>query len=230
LENKAKIVVSKDGPYIVTGNVPLSIRIIVPNQEGFSWEWKEGESFTTESGYRLCRCGRSKNKPFCDDTHETIAFVGEETASTGSVAAGAREYPGPALTLQDAESLCAHARFCMAEGKIWHLVKNEDPASRGLAVREANHCPSGRLVVRSVVTRVELEQVFEPSIGVVEDPVKGCSGPLWVRGGIRIESADGVQYEARNRATLCRCGFSNNKPFCDGSHKTMKFKDGMMKF
>jgi CDGSH-type Zn-finger protein len=40
-----------------------------------------------------------------------------------------------------------------------------------------------------------------------------------VRGGITIESADGVPYEVRNRVTLCRCGRSDNKPFCDASHQ-----------
>ncbi|UCF09264.1 MAG: CDGSH iron-sulfur domain-containing protein, partial [Thermoplasmata archaeon] len=43
-------------------------------------------------------------------------------------------------------------------------------------------------------------------------------GPIWVRGRIPIESADGHIYEIRNRVTLCRCGWSSNKPFCDSSH------------
>ena len=37
-------------------------------------------------------------------------------------------------------------------------------------------------------------------------------------GRIPIQSADGTEYEVRNRATLCRCGRSHNKPFCDGTH------------
>lgn len=65
-------------------------------------------------------------------------------------------------------------------------------------------------------------------IGVVEDPALGCSGPLWVRGGITVEAADGKPYEKRNRVTLCRCGASDNKPFCNGSHASMKFDDGLM--
>jgi len=39
-----------------------------------------------------------------------------------------------------------------------------------------------------------------------------------VRGKIPIQSADGKIYEKRNRITLCRCGESLNKPFCDSSH------------
>jgi len=50
---------------------------------------------------------------------------------------------------------------------------------------------------------------------------------LWVRGGIPVTSANGFHYEVRNRVTLCRCGTSKNKPFCDGSHAAIKFKDGL---
>jgi CDGSH-type Zn-finger protein len=63
---------------------------------------------------------------------------------------------------------------------------------------------------------------------VVEDPALGCSGPLWVRGGITVESEDGARYEKRNRVTLCRCGASSNKPFCNGSHASIKFDDGLV--
>ena len=48
-------------------------------------------------------------------------------------------------------------------------------------------------------------------------PAAGEHGPLWVRGGIPVMSADGKPYAIRNRVTLCRCGKSGNKPFCDGS-------------
>jgi CDGSH-type Zn-finger protein len=51
--------------------------------------------------------------------------------------------------------------------------------------------------------------------------------PIWVRGGICIESADGTPYEVRNRVTLCRCGASANKPFCDGQHAAVGFEDGL---
>jgi hypothetical protein len=64
-----------------------------------------------------------------------------------------------------------------------------------------------------------IEPELEPSILVVDDPVLDVVGPLWVRGGIPIESVDGETYEIRNRVSLCRCGKSCNKPFCDGSHQ-----------
>jgi hypothetical protein len=67
-------------------------------------------------------------------------------------------------------------------------------------------------------TKKVCEPPFEQSIGVIEDPQKGVSGPVWVRGGIPVEAANGKTYEIRNRVTLCRCGKSSNKPFCDSSH------------
>jgi CDGSH-type Zn-finger protein len=224
-----KIVVTEDGPYVVSGAVPLSIFVITPDEDGFSWDWTERKTFATPSPYNLCRCGRSKKKPFCDGTHTAIGFDGKETASRVPIARQSETYDGPTMTLSDAENLCAFARFCDPGGKIWSLIESTDqPRVRELVIREAMHCPAGRLVLHDKRTRKEIEEPLPPSIGVVEDPALRCSGPLWVRGGITIESADGKRHETRNRVTLCRCGASVNKPFCNGSHASMKFNDGLM--
>jgi CDGSH-type Zn-finger protein len=227
--SKARIVVSKDGPYAVSGEIPLSLQSIIPNKEGFSWDWKEGKAFKTEPEYHLCRCGQSGSKPFCDGTHKKVRFQGKETASRKPYPEQAETIEGPALELRDAEALCAFARFCDPAGKIWGLIEQTaDPKARELAIREASHCPGGRLVVRDPKTGKEIEPELPPSIGVVEDPALGCSGPLWVRGGIPIESENGQPHEVRNRVTLCRCGASSNKPFCDGTHASIKFSDGLL--
>ena len=223
-----KIVITKDGPYRVSGNVPLTLQVITSDKEGFSWDWKQGKTFDTKSDYELCRCGGSKTKPFCDGTHNKIKFEGKVTATRTPFARQAETYDGPTLTLSDAKDLCAFARFCDPSGKIWSLINNTDnPKIRELATREANHCPAGRLVVHDKKTGKEIEHKLPPSIGVIEDPALGCSGPLWVRGGVTIETEDGKPYELRNRVTLCRCGASNNMPFCNGSHASIKFQDGL---
>ncbi len=86
------------------------------------------------------------------------------------------------MTLSDAEDLCAFARFCDPGGKIWNLIEQtDDPKDRDLVIREANHCPAGRLVVHDKKTGKEIEHELPKSIGVVEDPALECSGPLWVR-------------------------------------------------
>ncbi|MGC2289771.1 MAG: CDGSH iron-sulfur domain-containing protein [Thermoplasmata archaeon] len=223
-----KIVVSVNGPYLVSGNVPVGVQTIVPNTEGFPWDWAKGRTFETTATYALCRCGHSKNKPFCDGSHAKVRFDGRETASRQPYVRQAEASEGPARILLDAEGLCAFARFCDPGGKIWSLVgRSDDPAAKKLVDREAEHCPSGRLVVLDKLTGKAIEPPLSPSIGVIEDPAMECSGPLWVRGGIRVESADGKAYEVRHRVTLCRCGASNNKPFCNGSHASIKFQDGL---
>ena len=223
-----KIVVLENGPYEVSGSVPLAIQVITED-DGNSWDWTEGKAFPLQPTYKLCRCGKSKHKPFCDGTHTRIGFDGDETASRVPIARQSEEYDGPTLHLSDAENLCAFARFCDPGGKIWSLIERTDnPKARELVIREAMHCPAGRLVLHDKRTGKEIEEPLPPSIGVVEDPALGCSGPLWVRGGITVESADGTRYETRNRVTLCRCGASVNKPFCNGSHASIRFNDGLV--
>ena len=227
-KNNSKIVVSKDGPYVVSGSVPIQIQTITPNKEGFSWDWVAGKTFPTEAEVHLCRCGQSKDKPFCDGSHEKAGWDPKLGATRAPYDEQAEKTEGPGLNLQDAEGLCAFARFCDPAGKIWGLIeKTDDPDARALTIREAQHCPAGRLVVSDKKTGKPIEAVLPPSIGLVEDPALQCSGPLWVRGGIPIESADGKSFETRNRVTLCRCGVSDNKPFCNGAHASTKFKDGL---
>jgi len=227
-EVSMKIVVNPHGPYRVVGGVPLSIQRISPNPRGESWDWVEGRSFPAPQEYFLCRCGQSQNKPFCDNSHLQIGFVGQETASRRPIERQSEHSEGPTHTLSDAEQLCAFARFCDPGGKIWALIdRTDDPKVRELVIREASHCPAGRLVLRENATGTVVEPVLPPSIGLVEDPALKCSGPLWVRGGIRVESANGVSYEIRNRMTLCRCGASANMPFCNGSHASIRFRDGL---
>lgn len=227
--SQQKIVVSKDGPYVVTGEVALSVQVITPNKQGLSWDWVQERTIPAKATYKLCRCGESGTKPFCDGTHEKIGFDGTETASRVPYRRQAEVMEGPTLELSDQENLCAFARFCDPGGKIWSLIEQTDnPKARELVIREAMHCPAGRLTLRDTESGAEIEEPLAPSIGLVEDPVVGCSGPLWIRGGIPVEGADGKKYEKRNRVTLCRCGASDNKPFCNGSHASMMFQDGLL--
>jgi CDGSH-type Zn-finger protein len=217
--DKLKIKVSKDGPYLVSGGIPLVKQMIVTDAEGISVEWRAGNEYSSLENCTLCRCGQSKNKPFCDGTHVKVDFDGTETATREPYLRRAKEMEGPVLKLTDAEELCASARFCHRAGGIWNLVPNSGrPEAKKIAIEEAGDCPSGRLVIWDKKTGKPVEPEFERSIGLIEDPQVGVSGPIWVRGGISVESAEGKIYEIRNRVTLCRCGKSSNKPFCDSSH------------
>jgi len=223
-----KITVTENGPYAVSGGAPLRKATIGANAAGDSIEWVDGEAIPTGANYALCRCGQSAKKPFCDGSHARVGFDGAETASRQPYLEQAQELGGPAEALTDAESLCAFARFCDRDGSVWRNVAEVRP---GVALHAFNHqvgqCPSGRLVAWDVAARKAVEPELPPSIALVEDPQQGVSGPLWVRGGVEIIAADGTAYETRNRVTLCRCGQSSNKPFCNGAHASAGFQDGL---
>jgi CDGSH-type Zn-finger protein len=229
MSDTKKIVVTKDGPYHVSGSVPLAVQTIGTNDEGESVRWIEGKTLPADANYALCRCGRSKKKPFCDGSHARVGFDGTETASREPVLDQAEVIDGPVVQLADAEALCAFGRFCDPNGKIWNQPANSDePEVRKNLVRQAGDCPAGRLIALDKATGEPIEPKLPKSIGVVEDPSIGCSGPLWVRGGIELTGADGKPYEVRNRMTLCRCGRSENKPFCNGAHASdPKFSDDL---
>lgn len=215
----AKIVVTKDGPYLVSGGLPLTEKLIVTNEAGESLDYKDSKSYPAQPPYALCRCGQSGRKPFCDGTHTKVQFDGTETADRRLYSTRATVIEGPTMVLTDVENLCAYARFCDPKGQVWNLVQRPDDAeTRRLVEHEAGHGPSGRLVVWDRQTGTPIEPHFEPSLGLIEDTAQKVRGPIWVRGGIPVISADGESYEVRNRVTLCRCGKSDSKPFCDGSH------------
>jgi CDGSH-type Zn-finger protein len=222
-----RIKVTSGGPYLVAGDVPLVRLEIVTNEQGESVGWREVERLETYERYSLCRCGHSRRKPFCDGSHMDGGFEGTETAGHESYASQAVSIDGPGVRLHDARKLCAEARFCDRAGGLWNLVDRcDDDAALELAAEEAQLCPSGRYVLCEGDEGGELEPSFEPSIALIEDPHLGVSGPLFVRGGIPVFGSDGEPYEVRNRVTLCRCGHSANKPFCDGSHLGANFDDG----
>lgn len=218
-----RIRVYKDGPYLLEGNIPVSEQRIVVDEAGESVEWAESDPYPERSACALCRCGASDSKPYCDGSHLAGHFDGAETASRTPYAEVAKAIEGPSLILRDAEELCAEARFCSAHGAAWHRVLRDDDESREIVIREAEMCPSGRYTAVDKETGQVHEPDLPPSIGLVEDPSQGISGPLWVRGGVPVVSADGEPYEVRNRVTLCRCGGSKNKPFCDGTHVEIGF-------
>jgi CDGSH-type Zn-finger protein len=223
---EVKVVVTRNGPYLVTGGAPLSEQTIFAGGNGDSEAWREGERLPQQDSYALCRCGHSKNKPYCDGSHTQAKFDGTETASRKPYAEQAQVMQGPVHALSDAETLCAFARFCDPNGQVWEQVEQtDDPKVAKTFLRQVNACPSGRLVAWDRASGEALEGVLPVSIGVVQDPAQDVSGPLWLRGRIPVVAADGFAYEVRNRVTLCRCGASKNKPFCDGSHASVKFRD-----
>ncbi len=132
---KNTVLVSYNGPYFVRGE--LDIENAPKGMTGIKFR------------AALCRCGRSKNKPFCDNSHEKIKF--QDYGAVGE--------------------------------------KGEETTQSG-----------GKLSIK-------------PSE----------NGPLLLSGNFTIISGNGRAAWTGTQVALCRCGASNNKPFCDGSHKSAGF-------
>lgn len=218
-ENKKRIKVLPNGPYEVIGNIPLNQLRFVGDKKGASVGYKEIQKYKVDDTYHLCRCGRTKNYPFCDGSHLSgIPFDGTETASHASYAEMSEVTEGKQIDLIDAEELCAVARFCDTYSSTWNLVaKNTDPASVEIIKEQCANCPSGRLTALTKEGKA-LEPELPQEISLLEDLPAMAHGPIWVKGGIPIEDSKGKTYPIRNRVTLCRCGKSVNKPFCDANH------------
>ena len=220
-----RITVTKNGPYFVDGPVPLTVESIVADQDGESHAWRLEHRLADRGSCGLCRCGQSENKPLCDGSHAAAGFDGTEVASREPYSEKADIADGARHDLADYRELCADARFCHRSGALWHRVHDDSDEAAEIVREECGLCPSGRYVAIDKATGEHLEPELKPSIAFVEDQGAAVSGPIWVRGGIEVVSADGDAYEVRNRVTLCRCGQSKNKPFCDGSHVECGFHD-----
>ena len=129
-EKTMQIRVTENGPYLVSGSVPIARQTIVADGDGNSIGWREGQSYETKESCALCRCGQSANKPFCDGSHVRVGFQGTESASREPYVRQADIQEGPSLLLTDAVPLCAFARFCDVAGQVWNLVEQARSGSR----------------------------------------------------------------------------------------------------
>ena len=203
----ATIEIRPDGPYAVTG--------VETFRNG------DGKPIVhAEQVMKLCRCGGSQNKPFCDGTHKRNGFSGARIADGSGDKV--KSYAGPGITIHDNRSVCMHAAHCT--GGLPTVFKYGerpwiDPAGAipQQIVETVRHCPSGALSYTLEGTEPKAE-TWLPSIDVMKD------GPYAVLGVelVGVEFAKGVP---RERYTLCRCGASKNKPFCDATHTAIGFKD-----
>lgn len=138
-----------------------------------------------------------------------------------------KKYTNGEVTIVWKPETCIHSTLCWkgADGlkdvfnpaeKPW--IKPEG-ASTERIVEQVKKCPSGALSFYYNNSEAEIEDVKVESIIEVAK-----NGPLLVYGNITIKHNSGTE-EKRNKVTaFCRCGHSNNKPYCDGSHGKMGFE------
>ncbi len=220
-EEDKTITVRSKGPYLVRGGIPLVRKSQVMSEHGEPLSWKDEGPISADGVYRLCRCGQSGTKPFCDGSHTMVEFEGAESADTGPVSARSTTRRSPKIFIQDEHSICVHSGFCRDRlSDIWKMRRDsEDPEVLARIIDKLDNCPSGALAYSLEADGEMIEPELPQEVVVIPD------GPLWVTGGVPVERADGQPLETRNRVTLCRCGASGIKPLCDGTHKELGFSD-----
>lgn len=225
-----RIVVEKNGPYVVHGAVPLVRKTQIVSEHGEPLTWHKDETLPADETYRLCRCGQSANKPFCDDAHLKCGFDGTETAETNTSAERRVTHQGGTrIVVRRDYSLCCESGFC---GSRLTNIKQMTPHTDDTQVRAQvmamiERCPSGSYTYALTADTPDIEPDLPQQVAVTTEITSDgpVAGPLWVSGGIPIERSDGLPFETRNRVTLCRCGRSNKKPLCDGAHRSLGITD-----
>lgn len=224
-EHGAKIVVRPNGPYIVYGRVPLVRKEQVISEYGEPLTWRTVERIETEEIYALCRCGQSESKPFCDGTHVRKKFDGTEEAVSNTAAERQTMTEGTGIVVKRDAMVCMSAGFC--GNRIKHLrdmIKDSDDTQvRAAIMSMIEHCPSGAYSYSLTPDGENIEPSYAREIAVTREGE--YAGPLWVTGNVPIERSDDEFFETRNRVMLCRCGQSNSKPLCDGTHREIGFDD-----
>lgn len=226
MDVKPKILPLPNGPYYLINDMQPKV---VYNLQNF-----KGEPLSTTVGTALCRCGGSKNKPFCDGTHNVIRFSSANKTLENDdikkivIKDKRRDYPGKEVTVHDNRKICSHAAECVNNlSSVFKLGSrpwiNPDASKMNDIIDVVRRCPSGALSysIDGVEYR-DPEEQRNPTVTVLKN------GPYHITGGIEL-IGDNIQFgegASKEHYTLCRCGASENKPFCDGAHKSSNFNDG----
>ena len=204
------------GPYLVTNAQRLS-------------NWL-GERIEARPQMALCRCGESEIKPLCDGACARVGFSGEK--DPGRVPDQRDTYDGVQVTVYDNRGICQHSGLCTDRlANVFHTEGVFVTPSGGRMdeiIRAVRDCPSGALsyALDGVEARaqVDWDDGRDPAIEITKDgPYRITGGiPLLDDAGRPVPRADGSSLE---HYALCRCGHSQNKPFCSGMHWYIDFKD-----
>jgi CDGSH-type Zn-finger protein/truncated hemoglobin YjbI len=216
-ELAASVQAMRNGPYLVT-NAPWLTDYL-------------GARSRPAPQLALCRCGASAIKPFCDGSHARIGFT--EAKDPKRVADRRDTYAGQQLTVFDNRGICQHSGFCTDRLPAVFRSRAEPfvaPSGGRMdeIIRAVRDCPSGALsyAIDAIEARdqVDWNDAREPGIEVTRD------GPYRITGKIPLTDADGNpaapgQGSSLEHYALCRCGHSQNKPFCSGMHWYVGFTD-----
>lgn len=194
MKQKLSITVT-DGPYRVEGASSIEYG---------------GASLDASQAVFLCRCGESKNPPFCDGAHRSIGFYG--TSSAGA-ARPLKVWEGKDIKTVFNPNACMQVFLCQPLAELRARQEQGDIEAAQEIIRVVRSCPSGAL-------NYEIT-------GEVPEPPKEAGQPdlsIQLGGEIRVQTEFSLNQpllegQSSDRATLCRCGQSKNNPSCDGRHK-----------
>jgi len=208
---------AKNGPYLVTNVRRLNDHL--------------GEPIPAAPQVALCRCGGSATKPFCDGSHARNGFT--DAKDPKRVPDRLDTYLGVQVTVGDNRGTCQHSGFCTDRlANAFRASQEPFVAPSGARADEimsaVRDCPSGALSFaldgQDERGPVDWGGAREPAIEVTKD------GPYRITGGIALAGADGADVPrnagaSREHYAVCRCGHSQNKPFCSGMHWYVDFHD-----
>jgi CDGSH-type Zn-finger protein len=213
---KPKLKPVPNGPlYLINSDKPQQVENL---------QNSNGEPISKIVSVALCRCGGSKTKPFCDGTHGPSHFS-SENKSPPQTADRRKDYFGKKITVHDNRRICSHSAECLRNlESVFNLEQrpwiNPDQATVESVIDTVKKCPSGALSYS--LDGIEYRDQTERKPVVIVDK----NGPYRVVGGIELVGIENwAIWASKEHYTLCRCGASNNKPFCDGTHLSIKFKD-----
>jgi CDGSH-type Zn-finger protein len=179
----------------------------------------EETSLTLEKNSFLCRCGRTNNQPFCDGTHVKYSFNSQNDLEEEII----QVYDSKNVTVSFNRSICAGSANCVKKFPNIYTSESEnwihpDMGKLEEIIKSVEDCPSGALSYRLKDSKEDchLESCKEESLIIIKN------GPIHVRGPIDIKVEGWSSFANKTKFSLCRCGASQNKPFCDYSHAKLK--------
>jgi CDGSH-type Zn-finger protein len=194
MSDRLSVVVLPDGPLEITGARSLTFG---------------GAPLPADGTIYLCRCGQSANAPFCDGSHRRVGFDGGNAPRpTHEV----KVWEGRTVRTRFNPNTCMHVFLCkpLNDLRARELAGDDSAAAEIAAVVQS--CPSGALT-------------WEAKGDVASPPGEAPADVAIQEGGeVRIQcahdiNAERMEHQPDDRATLCRCGLSANKPWCDGRHR-----------
>ena len=211
MDKKSIITPTKNGPYVVQNLDAVTESVGMPSK-------------TEKETVALCRCGKSSTKPYCDGTHGKIDF--DDSKHIDRVERKIDTYIGKKITIHDDRGICSHAGYCTDElPNVFRMGKepwiDADAETVEKIIETIKKCPSGAL-------SYEIDGVLHDSFSENEQVTITEDGPYYVSGSIKLKDDDAPTSD--EHYALCRCGKSKNKPYCNGQHWYIKFKDdGLVK-